>query len=148
MAVSNELKPLSGINVTSLVDVTMSLLIMFMITVPLINEQRVRSSVAVPVLSDSAKSEVVPEDLKNCVISIDREGRIFFGIYQGSNSVSAETLNSPEDLVPLLRGLDPMTSVSIEADSAVFYKHVLDCVRTVAKSGINSVELVYTSKIR
>lgn len=146
MAVSDELKPMSGINVTSLVDVTMSLLIMFMITVPLINEQRVRSSVGVPVLSDSARSEVVPEDLKTSVISIDSAGNIFFGLYLGQKAVSSETLSAAEDLIPRLRALDPLTPVSIEADSSAMYKHVLDCVRAVAKSGINNVELVYTAK--
>ncbi len=146
MAVSDELKPISGINVTSLVDVTMSLLIMFMITVPLISEQRVRSFVNVPVLSDSARSEVAPEDMKASVISVDSSGVIYFGLYQGSKSLSSETLGAAEELIPLLRSLDPATTVSIEADSLAMYKYVLDCVRAVAKSGINNVELVYTAK--
>lgn len=146
MAVSDEIKPVSGINVTSLVDITMSLLIMFMITIPILHEQKVRSAVNIPILEDSSYSEVISEDQEHAVIAIDKNGLYLWSIVRGEEVSDIDTINSVEDLLPHLRTLNQISVVSIEADSLVSYKYVIDCVRIVAKAGINNVDLVYTTK--
>lgn len=147
MSISKEIKPISGINVTSLVDITMSLLIMFIITVPILNEQKIRSAVNIPVLSDSSYSEVVSENQKHVIISIDNIGNIGYSIAENNNTLEFTSVENAEDLMPILRQLDEYSVVSIEADSFADYKFVIDCIRVIAKTGINNIDLVYTSSI-
>jgi biopolymer transport protein ExbD len=144
MSVSDEIQPISGINVTSLVDITMSLLIMFIITVPILNEQKVRSAVNVPVLEDSARSEVLSEQQKHGIIAITREGTILWSLVEGDQEPVFDTVQEPDYLLPYLRNLDENSAVSVEADSLTPYQFVIDCIRVIAKAGINNVDLVYT----
>jgi len=145
MSISKEIKPISGINVTSLVDITMSLLIMFIITVPILDDQKIRSAVNIPVLSDSSYSEVVSENNKHIIISIDDIGNIRYA--SDDSILEFKSVDRAEDLTTILRELDEYSVVSIEADSLADYKFVIDCIRVIAKVGINNIDLVYTSSI-
>lgn len=144
MSVSDEIQPISGINVTSLVDITMSLLIMFMIAVPIMDEQKVRSAVNVPVLEDSARSEVISEQQKHGVIAINEQGTILWAMVEGNQQPQFDTVQDADHLLPYLRNLDENSAVSVEADSLTPYQYVIDCIRVIAKAGINNVDLVYT----
>ena len=67
----------SELNVTNLIDVAFTLLIIFMIATPLINTQEQSIGINLPVESRSAQPPVDPQQ-KFQIIMIDRQGRYYF----------------------------------------------------------------------
>ena len=66
----------SSINTTPLVDVMLVLLIIFLITIPVVN-------FSVPVELPHQRNEVRESQPKDIVITVSREGRLYFGIGYG-----------------------------------------------------------------
>jgi biopolymer transport protein ExbD len=107
------------INVTSLVDVAFTLLVIFMITAPMLQggvEVQVPEADVPPL---TAKDEPI-------TVTIDREGRVFLG----RTEVVAGELSS--SLPQLLRAADA-EMIYIKGDSVAHYGRVLEVIATVAQ---------------
>jgi len=116
----------SEINLTSLVDVVLVLLIIFMLTAPFIQA-------GIKVKLPKAKSTVIKET-EGVVIAITREGEVFLD-------------NEPvekEDLADALRNLKLAGEerVFVRADEGVPYGIVMKVVGNVKGAGIDEVGLI------
>ena len=120
----------SDINVTSLVDVTMVLLIIFMLTAPFIQA-------GIKVKLPKAKSTVIKET-EAVVISVNKEGEIFIH----NEKVEAEQLG--DALVTLKVAGEER--VFIRADKDVPYGAVMNVIGEVKSAGINDVGMITEMK--
>lgn len=119
------------INVVSLIDVMMLLMVIFMITAPIMQGG---IDINLP------KADAQPLDAKNgLVVSVDRRGRIFidndelsFREFAGSVKALAEKKGG--------RG------VSVRADGAVEYQRVADVMGALTSAGITEIGLIFESK--
>jgi biopolymer transport protein TolR len=117
---------ISDINVTSLVDVTMVLLIIFMLTAPFIQA-------GIKVKLPKAKSTVIKET-DAVVISVDKEGEIFLN----NDPVKEEEFG--DALMTLkVAGED---RVYIRADENVPYGVVMKVIGEVKGVGISNVGMI------
>jgi biopolymer transport protein TolR len=115
------------INVTSLVDVVLTLLVIFMITAPMMQG-------GVEVKVPRARTESVPSE-EGLVISIDRTGQIFVG----SARVDWEQF---ETLFPQLVREKGASSVYLRADEAVPYGSVVRVLGAMKAADVASVGLI------
>ena len=121
------MKIVSDINVTPLVDVTLVLLIIFMISAPFM-----RSGVRVNLPKAEARQ---PQPQRAILISIDRAGQVFLDQQRVTR----------EDLVAriiVLRQRSPDLPVLVEGDAAVAYGEVIAVMDAVRRAGIENVGLV------
>ena len=115
------------INVTSLVDVVLTLLVIFMITAPMMQG-------GVEVKVPRARTESVPS-AEGLVISIDRTGQIFVG----SARVDWEQF---ETLFPQLVREKGANSVYLRADEGVPYGTVVRVLGAMKAADVASVGLI------
>ncbi|MCK4775417.1 MAG: ExbD/TolR family protein [Candidatus Krumholzibacteria bacterium] len=120
----------ADINVTSLVDVTMVLLIIFMLTAPFIQA-------GIKVKLPKAKSTVIKET-EAVVISVNKEGEIFIN----NEKVEAEQLG---DALLTLK-VAGEERVFIRADKDVPYGAVMNVIGEVKSAGINDVGMITEMK--
>ena len=123
----HELGYSAEINVTSLVDVVLTLLVIFMITAPMMQG-------GVEVKVPRARTESVPSD-EGLVISIDRAGQIFVG----SARVDWEQF---ETLFPQLVREKGASSVYLRADEGVPYGSVVRVLGAMKAADVASVGLI------
>ncbi len=128
-------KPMGEINVVPYIDVTLVLLIIFMITTPLLQT-------GVDVDLPQAESAEVPQ--KNdppIVISIKEDGTYYFGVLgeQDQEQISPEDV---EERVAAVRGNKPETQVLIEADKGVDYGTVVSVMAGLKNAGVPKVGLL------
>ena len=121
----------SRINVTSLVDVMLVLLIIFILIAPLI-EHGIKIS-----LPKSAPSKIDKPDL---VIKVTEKQ-----VFLDDNAVDLSQLKS---LLLKARENSPDISVSIKADRKIAYQKVISVLDIVRESGISNVALATESKAR
>jgi len=119
----------SSINTTPLVDVMLVLLIIFLITIPVVNQS---------VKLDLPKEINVPTQTKpeNIVIAVDREGEVFWGV---------ERLPDIEALVNRLKVQsvkDPQPEVHIRGDAEVRYESVGRVIVACQRAGIQKVGFI------
>ena len=127
----SRLSPLSQINVTSLVDTTMALLIIFMITVPVLREWL---DVELP------KAEVEQADLQEgLVIHITRDKVV----YLDKEKVSLEDF---AQRFPEAWARSGRKAVFLRADSEIPYGFVVDVIGRVKALGGEHLGLVVESK--
>ena len=115
------------INVTALVDVVLTLLVIFMITAPMMQG-------GVEVKVPRARTESVPSD-EGLVISIDRAGQIFVG----SARVDWEQFAT---LFPQLVREKGASSVYLRADEGVPYGTVVRVLGAMKAADVASVGLI------
>lgn len=130
-------KPMAEINVVPYIDVTLVLLIIFMITAPL-----VQTGVDV----DLPQAETAPVDQKNeppVIVSVDQQGQYFIDIGEQENEpVSAEVLLYR--VAAVLRN-KPKTQVYIRGDQTVAYGKVVTVMAALKNAGVPSVGLMTRS---
>jgi len=117
----------SDINVTPLVDVTLVLLIIFIISAPFM-----RAGVRVDLPKAEARQ---PQPQQSIIISIDRTGQTFVN----------QTRVEEAALVPTIMRVRSRSSdlpVLVEGDSAVPYGRVIAVMDAVRRAGIENVGLV------
>jgi biopolymer transport protein ExbD len=119
----------STINTTPLVDVMLVLLIIFLITIPVVNQS---------IKLELPKERNLPTQTKpeNIVIAVDRDGEIFWGV---------ERLSGVESLVSRLKteaGKEPQPEVHIRGDSEVRYESVGRVVVACQRAGIFKVGFI------
>ncbi len=127
-------KPMAEINVVPYIDVTLVLLIIFMITAPLI-----QTGVDVELPQATAKT-LEQDDTPPVIISIDKNGQYFIDIGEDS----AEPVSARELLLRVKAVLTykPETRVYIRADEKVEYGRVVTVMAALKNTGINNVGLM------
>ena len=121
---------MSDINVTNLVDVTMVLLIIFMLTAPFIQA-------GIKVKLPKAKSTVIKET-EAVVISVNEDGEIFIN----NEKVEEEQLG---DALMTLK-VAGEERVFVRADEDVAYGVVMKVIGEVKSVGINDVGMITEMK--
>ncbi|MBU3541901.1 MAG: biopolymer transporter ExbD [Burkholderiaceae bacterium] len=120
--------PMAEINMTPLVDVMLVLLIIFMITLPVINHA---VKVELPTAS-SQKNDVKPESIN---LSINAKGQIYW-----NNSVV--DLNTLETYALAAAKKKPEPEVQLKADKNVRYEAVAQVLSTVKRAGLQRIGFV------
>lgn len=124
---------LAEINVTSLVDVILVLLIIFMITAPLL-----RSGMSVDLPQTMAK-EIDPKE--SIVLTVDKGGALFWDKEQITLTVLRERLEKRKvsnRLKPLL----------LQGDKEAMYGYVIDVMDIIKELGIGKLGLVLKPRQR
>ena len=130
-------KPIAEINVVPYIDVTLVLLIIFMITAPL-----VQTGVDV----DLPQADTAPVEQKNeppIIVSVDKQGLFYIDLgEQVDEPVSAEILLYR--VAAVLRN-KPETQVYIRGDHTVAYGKVVTVMAALKNAGVPSVGLMTSS---
>lgn len=128
-------KPMSEINVVPYIDVTLVLLIIFMVTAPMLQS-------GVDVDLPQAEAKTVESDDQNLpvVISIDSEGNYYITVEGGdAEPVSAEAVTQR---VADILSAKPQTPVYIKGDTAVGYGKVVSIMAALKNAGVPNVGLM------
>ncbi|MBI4719672.1 MAG: biopolymer transporter ExbD [Chitinivibrionia bacterium] len=121
---------LCEINITSLVDVMMVLLIIFMLTAPFIQA-------GIKVQLPKAKSTVIKEQ-EGVVVSIQQDGEVFL------DNVRVPKERLAEEFIKLK--VSGEERVFIRADKAVQYGVVMDVIGNIKEVGIDEVGMITEKK--
>jgi len=134
---SKRRKPMAEINVVPYIDVTLVLLIIFMITAPL-----VQTGVDV----DLPQADTAPVEQENeppVIVSVDKQGLFYIDIgEQEDEPVSAEVLLYR--VAAVLRN-KPKTQIYIRGDHTVAYGKVVTVMAALKNAGVPSVGLMTSS---
>ena len=122
------LKPVTEINLASLIDLTFLLLIVFIVTAPVLEFQ---TDVTPPEMNTA---ERIRDDQDPLIINLDSEGRIFFKREVMPLEVLATRLLEA-------RTQRPTVAAVIRADGEQPYKHIIEIMRTVRRAGIKEIKL-------
>jgi biopolymer transport protein TolR len=127
-------KPMAEINVVPYIDVTLVLLIIFMITAPLL-----QTGVDVDLPQAEAKT-VDPKEEPPVVVSINAEGRLF--VDTGSHTdEEVDDAGLSAKVMEAVTG-KPGRSVLIRGDQKVEYGRVVTVMAALKQAGIPSVGLM------
>ena len=130
-------KPIAEINVVPYIDVTLVLLIIFMITAPM-----VQTGVEV----DLPQADTQPVEQDNelpVIVSIDKNGQYFIDI--GDNDEQSVSANILLVRVAAVLRNKPRTQVYIRGDHAVSYGKVVIVMAALKNAGVPSVGLMTSS---
>ena len=120
-------RPVALLNITSLVDVALTLLVIFMIASPLIQNQ-----IEISLPQSSAKELTTEEAL---VISITSDGRV----YLANKVINPKELPSHLKKIKEQKGL---IAISIRGDKKTNYGLVMEVMGYIRDAGIEDVGLV------
>ncbi|MBC6413627.1 MAG: protein TolR [Chromatiales bacterium] len=128
-------KAIAEINVVPYIDVMLVLLIIFMVTVPLIQQ-------GVEIELPESNSELLPQDSEQepLIITVDTVGNFF--INQGSRAnqpLPEETLIRE---ATILLEQNPDDTVYVRGDRNAPYKHVMKAMVALQKAGTAKIGLV------
>lgn len=122
--------PIADLNVTNLIDLGFTLLIIFMIATPLINQEQ---SIPVNLPKESKTIQVkLPKDTKYVAITVDAKGKFFID----------STEVSQKDLGTRLKGLAASSKdvvVRIRADGNVPYQKVIIVMDELKQANLSKV---------
>ncbi|MEA5097442.1 MAG: biopolymer transporter ExbD [Burkholderiaceae bacterium] len=121
-------KPMADINVTPMVDVMLVLLVIFIITAPLFTH-------AVKLDLPQAQTAPAPEKPETISLSIDGQGRIFWG----NDEVAPEEL--PQRMVAASQK-QPLPSLHLRADKETRYDVIAQVMATAQSSGLTKIAFV------
>lgn len=122
---------LSEINVTPLVDVMLVLLVIFMVTAPLLEQQQSQVNVDLPQVAAAPAS--VAEDA--VIITVDRGKRLYI------NDRPIDQASLRARLTSLFKGR-VRKEVFLRADQSVAYGEVVKTMAAIRKAGINRLNMV------
>ena len=123
----NELSVRSEINMTSLIDVMMSLLAIFMITAPLLTS-------GIPLSLPRGDGQTIVGSEKTLDISVDAKGNIFVG----TQAVSLESLAKK---VQAIVAENPHIQIVISGDKRSSYGRVIEVMALLRAAGFAQVGL-------
>jgi biopolymer transport protein ExbD len=130
--VSNSDEVKNEINMTPLVDVMLVLLIIFIITIPVVQHA---VKVELPRAS-SSKDKTPPENLQ---LAVDGQGQFFLG----KQPVAADAL---EDALRTHASKDPQPQLYIRGDKKVPYEHVAQAMTAAQRAGLTMIGFVTEGK--
>jgi len=119
---------MAEINMTPMVDVMLVLLIIFMITLPVI-QQAVK--VELP-KANSVRNEVKPESVQ---LSIDAKGQIFWN----SSAIDLKTFYGYSQKAA---EKDPQPEINLRADKSVKYEYVAQVLAASRRAGLTKLGFV------
>lgn len=119
---------ISQINVVPLVDVMLVLLVIFMVTAPILQQ-------GVAVDLPQTRSEALPGDDEQLVVTVDREG----AVYLNDEPIELEALE--QKLSAIVRDR-PDRNVFLRADRVVPYGTVVDVMARVRGAGVSNLGMV------
>lgn len=122
------LRTVSEINVSSMSDLTFLLLIVFIVSVPVLEFQ---TDVTPPEMNTAERIE---DDRKPLIIDLDRQGRIFLQREVMPMEILASRLAEEHRQRPEIAAI-------IRADGDRPYRQIIDIMRTVRKAGILEIKL-------
>jgi len=129
-------KPMAEINVVPYIDVTLVLLIIFMITAPLI-----QSGVDVD-LPQADSQQVDQENAPSpIIITVDKTGQYFIDLGNGSDEEPVSA-NEVLLLTAAVRKNKPKTQVYIRGDKEVAYGKVVTVMAALKNAGVPNVGLM------
>lgn len=134
---SRRRKPIAEINVVPYIDVTLVLLIIFMITAPL---QQSAVEVKLPVASGT---KVDLKQQLSLIISIQKDGQYYLSEKQGVEQPLL-LANLLSRVATLYQG-NPQTQVYIKGDKAVDYGRVVSVMAALKEAGVPHVGLMTSS---
>ncbi|MFI3219690.1 MAG: protein TolR [Methylococcales bacterium] len=138
MRKSRRRKPMAEINVVPYIDVTLVLLIIFMITTPML-----QTGVQVELPQAQSAPVEQKEDTPPIVVSIKAQGQYYLKIdNQDDESIQPEAINAR---VMAVLSSKPTTPVLINADSNVDYGSVVTVMAALKNAGVPSVGLMTKS---
>lgn len=120
---------MTELNVTPLMDLAFSLLIIFMISTPLLEQ-----TIPVNLPKQDANSASVRPDIDFQLITIKADGQI----YWGKQPVDLVKLNSL--LASLSKTQDP-PAISLRADRNLIYQKVIDVIDTIKRHNLTKLHL-------
>jgi biopolymer transport protein ExbD len=123
---------MNEINMTPLVDVMLVLLIIFIITIPVVQHA---VKVELPRTS-STQDKTPPENLQ---LSVDAQGQFFLG----KQPVAADAL---ESALREHAGQDPQPQLYIRGDKKVAYEHVAKAMSAAQRAGLAKIGFVTEGK--
>ncbi|MFO1073056.1 MAG: ExbD/TolR family protein [Geminicoccaceae bacterium] len=121
-------RPNAEINMTSLIDVMLVLLIVFMITAPMLT-----SGVAVDL--PAAQSSPLPGQDEPLSVTVDKEGRIWL-------QDSAIALDQLGPRLQAISGRRPDARIFVRGDRGIDYGAVMAVVSTINQAGFTKVALL------
>lgn len=124
----NAFRANADINITPMVDVTLVLLIVFMVAAPMM-------TVAVPVDLPQAKAPNISEQKEPLVITVDGKGAIWL----------QETRMDVSQLAPRLQaigGVNPDSRIFVRGDQKINYGRVMEVMGILNNAGYRKVALV------
>lgn len=123
-------QPISDLNVTNLIDVAFTLLIIFMIATPLIQQEQ---TIPVNLPSESTKSQIKPPpDTEFQAVSIDRTGNF----YVGTTRVTFAELSS--NLAAMAAKPKPPV-IRIRADLTLQWQQVVRLMDEIKKQNLTKI---------
>jgi biopolymer transport protein TolR len=131
-------KPMAEINVVPYIDVTLVLLIIFMITTPMLQT-------GVEVDLPKAKSETVDssgEGVSPIIVSIKKDYQYYITIDGDESKIQQEEINGK---VKVAMGANKNPQVLINADKAVDYGTVVELMASLKNTGVDKVGLMTQS---
>ncbi len=126
----NKLAVISDLNVTPLIDLAFSLLIIFMITTPVIEQY---NRVNLP--DQSSTSNQPPPAVEDKYITIDAAGAFFWGKEQ----VALPELENRLDQISNSAG--PSPTIHIRGDKTLPYQRVIDVVNLLKERNLTKLSL-------
>lgn len=130
IAVQNK-KPINDINLTSLIDVTLVVLIIFMLVAPIIDHG---IGINLPKASKQTMTEA-----EKITVSISKDNKIYL-----DNAV-IDVKNLALRLSQI-KTSTPKIAAVIRADQNLEYKHIVTILDTVKQSGIDNISLAIEGK--
>ena len=134
--------PEANINVTSLVDVTMTVLIIFILIAPII-EQGI--DVDLPVATASL-IEQTPESVTVSLQEMKENGKKIGVIFVGQNRMRGNPYDTLKTTLAQMKQENPKVSVIIRADKDFRYDNVIKILSIVREVGITSLSLATESE--
>lgn len=128
-------KPMAEINVVPYIDVSLVLLIIFMITAPLL-----QTGVDVDLPLAETKTVEAKEDQPPVVVSIKADGSLY--VDTGNHEDQPVTLEELYIKVKAALQLKPDNQVFVRGDKAVDYGRVVTVMAALKQSGVPSVGLM------
>ncbi|MDA7756628.1 biopolymer transporter ExbD [Opitutales bacterium] len=126
----NKLAVISDLNVTPLIDLAFSLLIIFMITTPVIEQY---NRIDLPSQKSSQAQE--PPEVDDQFITIDANGQFQWG----KNTVTQEMLEAKLDEVAESDGEQP--TIHIRGDRSLKYQKIMDVVNMLKTRNLSKLSL-------
>ena len=119
---------MNEINMTPLVDVMLVLLIIFLITIPV-----VQHAVKVELPRASSTRDKTPPD--NLQLAVDAQGQFFLG----KQAIAPDAL---EDALREQAAKDPQPQLYIRGDKKVPYEHVAQAMTAAQRAGLTKIGFV------